>query len=263
MFELLKQDSKVILSCLFIAVLLVLVDAAGAINWPKKMLQQVTTPIQYGLYKTSSQFTRQFNFIFLARRAAQEHKALTEQLAQVLSENSQLQKKLAETEALFQQEQTLDTQIFDLKPARPLGYSRFLIIDQGSEDGLKIGQTVIYKDNYIGQIKELSPKRSTVLLATDPDTKLAAFAINANGRAQGILMGQFGSEMILDKVIHEEPMEKNDLVYTSGTEEYIPRGLVVGRVEETIVKDGELFKQAKVKPNFDIASIDVLFVITN
>ena len=87
--------------------------------------------------------------------------------------------------------------------------------------------------------------------------------INQQGRSQGILLGQFGSEMLLDKVIHEEPMEKNDLVYTSGSEDNIPRGLIVGRVEETLVKDGEVFKRAKVKPIFNLANLDLLFVITN
>jgi cell shape-determining protein MreC len=69
--------------------------------------------------------------------------------------------------------------------------------------------------------------------------------------------------MLLDKVIHEEPMEKNDLVYTGGTEDNIPRGLIIGRVEETVVKDGEVFKQAKVKPIFNLGNLDLLFVITN
>lgn len=263
MFGLLRQDAKTVISCLFVAVLLFLTDTSGVLDWPKGFLQQLTTPIQYGLYKTSSQFTKQFEFIVLARRASQENKALSEQLAQVLSENSQLQKKLAETQAMVAQQQTLDAQTFALVPVRPLGMSRFLIIDKGSNDGLKIAQSVIYKDNYIGQIKEISPNRSVVTLATDPDTKIAAFVINGQGRAQGILLGQYGSEMLLEKVIHEEPMSKNDLVYTGGTEQNIPRGLIVGRVDETIVKDGEFFKQAKVKPIFDLGNLDVLFVITN
>lgn len=263
MFALLKQDTKIILFSLFLAVLLFLTDSTGVLNWPKGLLQSITTPIQYGLFKTSSQITRQFEFIVLARRASQENKALSEQLAQVLSENSQLQKKLAETQGMVEQQQTLDAQTFALVPARPLGFSRFLIIDKGSDDGLKVGQAVIYKDNYIGQIKEVSAKKSTVTLSTDPDAKIAAFVSSQAGRAQGILLGQFGSELLLDKVIHEEPLEKNDLVYTSGNEEDIPRGLIAGRVEETIVKDGEVFKQAKVKPVFDLANLDVLFIITN
>lgn len=263
MFGLLKQDTKIILFAFLLSILLFVTDSAGVLNWPKGLLQQVATPIQYGLFKTSSQFTRQFEFIVLARRASQENKALSEQLAQVLSENSQLQKKLAEAQGMLQQQQTLDAQTFALVPARPLGFSRFLTIDKGRDDGLKIGQAVIYKDNFIGQIKEVSAKKSTVTLSTDPDAKIAAFVSNQAGRAQGILLGQFGSEMLLDKVIHQEPLSKTDLVYTAGTEEDIPRGLIAGRVEETIVKDGEVFKQAKVKPVFDLANLDVLFVITN
>lgn len=263
MLALLRQDSKILALTGCIAVLLLLIDSTGILTWPKGLMQQITIPIQYGLYKTSTQVGKQFEFIFLARRAVQENKAMSEQLAQVLSENSQLQKKLSETQALVQQQQALDAQTFSLVAARPLGMSRFLIIDKGSDNGLKVGQAVIYKDNFLGQIKEVSPKKSTVTLTTDPDAKFAAFSSHQDGRARGILLGQFGSEMLLDKVIHEEPLEKNDLVYTEGSEVEIPRGLIAGQVQETIVKDGEVFKQAKVKPMFDVKNLDLVFVITN
>lgn len=263
MNSLLGQDSKAIILALFVSVLLLLTDGTGILNLPKGLLQQATIPIQYGLYKSSTHITNQFQFIFLARRAAQEHKAMSEQLAEVLSENSQLQQKLAETQALLEQQNTLDAQTFALVSARPIGVGKNLIIDRGSDDGLKKGQSVIYKDNFIGQIQEVSPKKSTVILSTDPDIKIAAFSSNQNGKAKGILIGQFGSEMLLDKIIHEEPLETKDLVYTEGSETEIPRGLIIGTVEETIVKDGEVFKQAKVKPIFDLTNLDLVFVITN
>jgi rod shape-determining protein MreC len=263
MFALLRQDFKTIFLVLIFSLILLLSDSSGILNWPKGLLQQITIPIQYGLFKTSTQVSKQFEFIFVARRASQENKALSEQLAQVLSENSQLQQKLAETKAQLEQQGTLDAQTFALVPSRPIGLSRVLVIDKGSDSGIKKGQSVIYKDNYIGQIQEVSPKKSTVILSTDPDVKIAAFTSHSDSKAKGILIGQFGSEMLLDKVIHEDPLEKNDLVYTAGTEVEIPRGLVIGKVEETIVKDGEVFKQAKVKPIFDIANLDLVFVITN
>jgi rod shape-determining protein MreC len=147
--------------------------------------------------------------------------------------------------------------------SRPIGLSRYLIIDKGSDDGLKGGQTVIFKDNYIGQLKEVSSRKSTVSLSTDPDAKMAAFALDKDGKAQGILLGQFGSEMLLDKVLHEEPFAEHDLVYTGGTEEQIPRGLIAGQIQQTIVKDGEVFKQAKVKPLVNVSNLDLVFVITN
>jgi cell shape-determining protein MreC len=53
------------------------------------------------------------------------------------------------------------------------------------------------------------------------------------------------------------------LVYTEGTEEEIPRGLILGKVEDVVVKDNEVFKQAKVKPVFDISNLDIVFVVRN
>ena len=188
---------------------------------------------------------------------------MTEQLATLLSENSQLRKKLLETEAQLQQQNSLNPQEFDLTSARPIGINRFLLIDKGTDDGLAVNQAVIYKDNYLGKIVEVSSKKSKVLLSSDPDSKISSYAANEVGKAKGILTGQFGSELLLDKILHQEQIKKDDLVYTEGTEEEIPRGLVIGKVEEVIVKDTDVFKQAKVLPVFDIRNLDVVFVVRN
>ncbi len=257
------SDIRVFASTILISLLLLLFDSVGVFNFPKSLIQSLTSPIQYGLYKTSLGARRQFDFIFVARRTSQENKALTEQLAQVLSENAQIRKKLAETQGFVEQQKSLDPQTYNMVPARPIGVSRYLLIDKGSADGLKLGQTVVYKDNYIGRIKEINPKKSVVTLASDPDSKIAAFSSSIIGKARGVLIGQFGSEMLLDKILHQEVIAVNDLVYSEGTELEIPRGLVIGRVSEVDNRDNEIFKQAKVKPVFDLGSLDIVFVITN
>ncbi|MBI2022122.1 rod shape-determining protein MreC [Candidatus Daviesbacteria bacterium] len=259
----LLYDARILLSLVFVSILIIIVDSLGFFNYPKSLLQQVTIPIQYGLYKTYLSVSRQFEFIILARRASQENKALTEQLAQVLSENAQLRKKLAETESFLQQQKTLDPQTFNLIATRPIGINRYMLLDKGSEDGIILNQTVIYKDNYLGEIKEVSPKKSKVQLPSDPDSKVAVFVADANGKAKGILVGLFGSDMLIDKVLHQEPLSKNDLVYTEGTEGKMPRGLIVGQISEVLQKENEVFKQAKVRPVFDITNLDIVFVITN
>lgn len=228
---------------------------------PKGLLQQVTIPVQYGLYRSSLGFTRQFEFVLQARQAAQENKALGEQLAQVLSENANLRKKLAEAQSFLGQKQVLSDQAFNLVPARPFGFSRYLLIDRGSDDGIKMGQAVIFKDNFIGLVKETDPKRSKVILASDPDFRISAFSQTDGGKAKGILIGQFGSEMMLDKILHEEPVKVGDLVYSEGTEVEIPRGLILGQVSQVNQKDNEIFKQAKVKPVFDVGDLEVVFVV--
>jgi rod shape-determining protein MreC len=263
MISVLLRDIKTYIALISISVALLFIDTYGLLNPPKSLIQTVTIPIQYGLYRSSIVVGNQFRFIFFARRAVQEHRAMTEQMATLLSENSQLRKKLAETEGQLQQQNTLNPREFNLISARPIGVNRYLLIDKGSDEGIAVDQAVLYKDTYLGKIKEVSSKKSKVMLSSDPDSKISSFAANETGKAKGILSGQFGSELVLDKILHQEPIKKDDLVYTEGTEEEIPRGLILGKVEDVVVKDNEVFKQAKVKPVFDISNLDIVFVVRN
>jgi rod shape-determining protein MreC len=259
----LLQNLRIFLILVVISLVLILVDNLGALNILKSGVQFITAPIQYGLYKTSLGVGNQFQFVFFTRKTLQEKKALEEQLAQILSENANLRRKLAETEGFLQQQNALNPQTFNLVATRPIGVSRYLIIDKGSNEGLKVNQTVIYKDNYIGKIKTVSPKRSEVMLLSDPDSKVSAYVASQNGKAKGVLLGEFGSQELLDKILHAEPVQKNDLVYTDGTELEIPRGLILGQISEVLNRDNEIFKQAKVSSVFDSSNLDVVFVVTN
>lgn len=262
MLKTLLSDFKLVATLLLISILIFVLDSFAILNLPKSLFQQITIPIQYGLYRSSLSVSRQFEFVLRARQSAQENKALNEQLAQVLSENANLRKKLDEAKSFLSQHEAISEETFKLTPARPIGFSRFLLIDKGSEDGLKVNQIVIFKDSYIGKISEVEPRRSKIILGSDPDSRVSAFSQSDAGRAKGILTGQFGSEMLLDKILHEEPIKQGDLVYSEGQEVEIPRGLILGQVSEVIEKDNEIFKQAKVKPVFDIGDLELVFVIT-
>jgi len=263
MFPAVFKTTKIFFLLTLASIILIFFDSFRFFDIPKSLLQNVTVPVQFGLYKSSQAVGRQFEFVLLARKSFQENKALNEQLAQVLSENADLRRRLAETQGFLDQQKSLDPRTYDLVPARPISISRYLIIDKGSSDGLKVGQPVVYKDTYVGQIKDISPKSSSVIFPSDPDSKLAAFVSSKDGRARGILSGQFGSDMLMDKVLHSEPVKQGDLVYSEGTEGNLPRGLVLGQVSDVMDRPNEIFKQAKVKSVFNISDLDIVFVITN
>lgn len=228
---------------------------------PKKAAFYITNPISFGIYDSKRNLGRQFYFLFLVRRAGQENKALKEQIGKLLSENALLRKNLAEEEAQSQQFKHLDTQTYNLLPARPIGLSRYLKIDQGLASGVKLGLPVVSNDNLVGRIVSVSEKSSKVQLLSDPDSKLAAFSQNLEGKAKGVLIGQFGTEAIMDKILHEEKISVGDLVYTEGLEDFLPRGLILGRVAQVLVRENEIFKQAKISPNFDVRDLELVFVI--
>lgn len=253
--------SRQFIILILLSILILILDKVNLFYFPKILLSKITNPISFGLYRSGKNITDQFGFIFTARFAAKEKKAAEDQVAQLLSENAQLRTKLAESESLLEQQNTLDPKTYNLEPARPIGLDRFLRIDKGSNDGVKVGAPIIFKDNFIGQVINLSEKSSNVRLLFDPDSKILAFSLNKNGKAKGILVGNFGSEMLMDKILHEEIIEVGDLVYSEGTEGNIPRGLILGRVSQVMDRENQVFKQAKVTPVFDIRDLELVFYI--
>lgn len=252
---------RVFFTLIFLSFVILLADFFNLLNFPKRSAFYISSPISFGIYNTYQKIGRQFYFIFAARFAAQENKALKEQTGKLLSENADLRKKLSEAEAMLSQEKHMDPRTFNLLPARPIGLGRYLKIDKGSNSGIKKGQAVVFDDNFVGKITNVSSDNSNIELLTDPSSKIAAFSQNKEGKAKGVLLGQFGTELLFDKILHEEKIEMGDLVYSEGLEGLLPRGLILGKVTQVLEKQNEVFKQAKVTSIFGVGDLDLVFVI--
>lgn len=245
----------------FISLFLIAFDLLGLLNSPKSLLQHITIPIQYGFYKIGADISKQFKFIFMARHAAQENLALKAQLGELISQKSILRKKLAEAESILDQQNSLNPKTYNLLPARPIGVGRFLQIDKGSDEGVNLNQVVVFKDNYIGIIKTTSSKTSQVQLMTDPDSKVAVFSQGNGVKGRGVLQGQFGSQAMMNRILHAEKIAEGDLVYSEGSEGILPRGLVMGMITQVMERPNEIFKQAIVRPIFELGDLELVFII--
>lgn len=247
----------------FLSLLIWVLDSFNLLNLPKTGLFYLTNPISLQLFKTRQIVSQQFNFIFAARFAAQENVALKTQLGDLLLENSNLRQSLVETQALVDQQTSFSPQTYNLISARPIGLSRYLLIDKGQNDGVKVGKAVVFKNNLLGKVITASAKSAGVQLITDPDFKLSAFSLNKDGKARGIVSGQFGVYLLMDKILHSEPVEKTDMIYSEGLEAYLPRGLILGSVTEIVEEQNQVFKQAKVTPVFDVQNLDLVFIVSD
>lgn len=252
---------QLFLLLLFISFIILLLDQFHLLDFAKRISFYITNPFSFGIYKTYQDISRQFYFIYAARLSSQQNLALKEQIGQLLSENAKLRQHLAELEALLSQNEFLGPKTYNLVAARPVGLSRYLKIDKGEDSGIKVGQAVVFKDNFVGRIIATSPKSANIQILQDPDSKVAAFSQGIEGRAKGVLIGQFGTDLILDKILHEEKISEGDLVYSEGTEGFLPRGLILGKVVQIRQLADEVFKQAKVEPIFDIRDLELVFVI--
>src|SRR3972149_5582934 len=89
-----------------------------------------------------------------------------------------------------------------------------MIVDKGQKDGLKPGMAVVYKDNLVGKIQEVSDNTSKIMLITNSSFSVISQTLQT--RAQGVVKGQGGGEMILDNVILSQQLNQNDFVLTKG-----------------------------------------------
>lgn len=252
---------QLFLTFTFLSFIILLLDNFHLLDFAKSGAFYITNPVSFGIYRTYQNVSRQFFFIYAARLSSQENKALKEQIGTLLSENAKLKQHLAELEAQISQNEFLGPKTYNLIPARPIGLSRYLKIDQGEDNGIKVGEAVVFKDNFVGKVVSVSPKAATIQILADPASKIAAFSQGLGGRAKGILIGQFGTDLNLDKILHEEKIAIGDLVYSEGTEGFLPRGLILGKVVQVLERENEVFKQAKVREVFDIRDLELVFVI--
>lgn len=143
--------------------------------------------------------------------------------------------------------------------ARVYGSGKELSIGAGKKEGVMVGQTVVYLDNYVGQIKSVGQSVSFVELPTDSGAKISV-KVGPSQAVSGIVTGQFDSSMILSQVAQNEDLNVSDLVATAGEGETVS-GLVVGKVVKITSSEKDIFKTAVIAPLINFSRLSTVFVI--
>ncbi len=139
---------------------------------------------------------------------------------------------------------------------------RSIIIDKGTEDGIRVGMPVESSRGLVGIIFRAAPHSSQVALITDNASAIPARL--GNSRATGILSGGgLGGPLTMDWVDLKYELEIGEVVLTSGLGGSFPQDIVVGRVIEVNRSEADLFQQAVVQPATDFENLEMVFVITN
>jgi rod shape-determining protein MreC len=139
---------------------------------------------------------------------------------------------------------------------------RSIIIDKGSEDGIRVGMPVESARGLVGQIYRTTPNSSQVVLITDSSSAIPARL--GKSRATGILRGGgLGGVLSIEWIDLKYDVEIGESVLTSGLGGRFPQDLIIGRVIEVDRREAELFQQAVVQAASDLDSLEMVFVITD
>jgi len=128
------------------------------------------------------------------------------------------------------------------------GKAASVLIDRGSDDGLEKGMAVIVGDGIlIGKITQLNRRLATVTLVSDERSRVAAAPLGSN-KLFGMVEGAGNGVSRLTLVPQSEPLKRNDVVVTAGTEEKVPPNLAIALVDEVQGQPTDPFKTATLLP---------------
>ena len=201
-----------------------------------------------------------------------ENQALTEKVDDLAQAKVQLQTLQAENRALKDQLQIENT-LTDYKVVNAVVISRSpsnwqsqLIVNKGSNAGIKKGMSVMGSGGLIGRVSEVNTTNAKVELLSDDSQVADRFAIrvaNKNGDVVDGIVTSFNQEknlIVMGQITSDVALEKGDLVTTSGLGGVTPAGLYVGKVQKVSQDDYGLSKKIYIKPATDFNNIPVVSV---
>ncbi len=143
----------------------------------------------------------------------------------------------------------------------PSPFLQYVIINRGSDDGLRRGMPVVTQQGLVGRISKVTAGAATVQLITDASAK-----VNVRiepSRAQALLQGEITGEVSLDMIPQAAKVQVGDLVLTSGLGGNYPDNILIGQVTGVRRRDYDIFQQASVQPVVDFSQLEIVLVITN
>jgi len=147
--------------------------------------------------------------------------------------------------------------------AVPGGYAHTIAIDAGTIDGIKREQTVMSGDGLVGRVIAVTRTTATVLLISDPESKVGAR--DARSQELGVIAGSGNDPLNFQLFNGQASVDVGDPVLTSGSKgdrPFVP-GIPIGEVSHVFATPGELYRQAKVTPYADLTSLTVVGVVVS
>src|ERR1700691_956843 len=191
-----------------------------------------------------------FSNYFELRNAREQSRQLRTEIDKLKVENQLLKNELgsaqrAESLAGFQARNPSKMIGARVIAATPGVGTRSVLIDRGSQSGVRRGMAVVTPDGIVGTVIAVFPFASQVRSVTDPG--FAAGVESQKNHIHGVLKGLGTSSTRVDYVSTGQKIENGEMFFTDGEDRIFPKGFAAGRV--TSVREGTNFQDITVQPS--------------
>jgi rod shape-determining protein MreC len=144
-------------------------------------------------------------------------------------------------------------------------FERTVVIDKGSDAGIRVGLPVVAGGGLFGRVLTVSPRSAKVLLLTD--ARFSVSVLTTDGRDVALASGQGTSLLRLEfveRVAGSEPPDivPGDSIVTSGRDDSrFPKGIPVGRITAVDKRADGTVPEARVRPVVDLGAVEYVQVL--
>ena len=262
-----KQPSWQIAVVLLLVTGLLLFAVSGYLN---SVVTEALNPLVSVQSWISSRYTAVYEFLTVPRDVAY----LRQRNAELEDEVSSLQKQIIEYEQQLQEAQVVyallefaRSQPENLYVAAsvigrdPSPFLHYVIIDKGSDDGLRHGMPVVTEQGLVGRVDAVIAGAARVQLITDPSSSVN---VNfQNNEIDALLQGSLTGDISIEMIPQDVTINPGDLILTSGLGGNYPSDILIGQVVSVRKLENDLFQSTSVQPAVDFSNLTAALVITN
>lgn len=261
----------VLVASVVLAILLTVAGNLLGFDLPGMAVKGILTPIRTGVSRLTDQAEKLYDYMFQYDALAAENERLRQELAQTKDD--------ARRADAVSRENSLLRAAMGLKEANPTwdlvdsyvisrssqDWSASFTINRGRNAGIEPGMCAITANGeVVGLVSEVGANYAEVKTLLDSSLEISA-TISSSG-FNGIVQGGYatGKEGLLrmNYLPSSSVIRNNDQVVTSGSTVY-PRNLVVGYVVDAGFDNTGVAKYALLQPAANVASLEMVFIVTN
>ncbi|MBU1167403.1 rod shape-determining protein MreC [Patescibacteria group bacterium] len=248
-----------------IIIIFSILHVVGILKPVESYFVRFISPVQSFFYRQGQGLSNFWSLLSSVRQISTDNNRLEEETELLRADVSRLKEIENENKLLREQLGFSEKNPFETIPSLvvssdPSTTLQFINIDKGRKDGVQAGKPAVSSTGImVGKVIEVEDKTAKVLLLTDTNSSIVG--ITQDTRANGLIKGEHGLALKMSTIAQDKDVKPGEKVVTAGMEENVPKGLLIGEIEEIISYDNELFKEAKVKPLANFNKVEMVFIL--
>jgi rod shape-determining protein MreC len=264
-----KYQARLLLVAVLVIVSLGLLglNAMGALGPVKNVLTPPLSIMQRGVAQAWGGVSAFFHPAPSDSALVQRNAQLEAQVAALQAQVTQLQENQADFVVLsdllkFARERPENQYLAATIIGRdPSPYLSYLILDRGSDQGIRKDMPVVAATGLVGRVVEVTSVACKVLPIVDASSSVNARLLQS--RDEGVAVGQLAGGLQLQYLSQSVNVDLGAPVVTSGLGGHFPADIMIGTVNAVQKQDYEVLQKADLTPAVDFSRLDIVLIITN